>query len=221
MLQALFRKKSRARETKFPLTDFEGYWVDRHRRLEGRLAAVGDIGAAEEDNAARYARKKRRIVDLLRQMDLLDLRGKRVIDAGCGTGQLSELFFALGADVVGADVSEIAIDAARAKCPQGQFVVGPLNTVVFPQSADVVFCVDVLYHIVDDEKWRAALANLARVASDTIVIVDQLKNETIKPAAHVHYRTRIMYDQIFKSLGFEEVKPGVHESYFLVFRSLN
>src|SRR5215470_3431964 len=42
-----------------------------------------------------------------------DLRGKRVLDIGCGDGGNSALFAKLGARVVGVDISPGAIEVAR------------------------------------------------------------------------------------------------------------
>jgi 2-polyprenyl-3-methyl-5-hydroxy-6-metoxy-1,4-benzoquinol methylase len=44
---------------------------------------------------------------------LPDLKGKRVLDVGCGTGRVSRYLVQLGAEVVGVDFSEQAIAIAR------------------------------------------------------------------------------------------------------------
>lgn len=46
-----------------------------------------------------------------------DLRGRRVLDAGCGTGALAQIAAERGADVVAIDVSPGLIDVARDRCP--------------------------------------------------------------------------------------------------------
>ncbi len=47
-----------------------------------------------------------------------DLRGLRVLDAGCGAGQMTAELAARGADVVAADISPSLIDIARKRLPQ-------------------------------------------------------------------------------------------------------
>ena len=42
-----------------------------------------------------------------------DLRGTRILDAGCGTGVLSRMLDERGAEVVGVDISEKLIEVAK------------------------------------------------------------------------------------------------------------
>jgi hypothetical protein len=56
-------------------SDNEQYWVERHASLQGSLATVSKIGTPEAENRQRYARKKRRVADLLRALGRLDLAG--------------------------------------------------------------------------------------------------------------------------------------------------
>jgi SAM-dependent methyltransferase len=47
-------------------------------------------------------------------MDLGRLKGKEILDVGCGNGQYSVFFALLGADVYGIDISEVGIEVSRA-----------------------------------------------------------------------------------------------------------
>jgi magnesium-protoporphyrin O-methyltransferase len=46
-----------------------------------------------------------------------DLTGKRILDAGCGTGALAFEMAARGADVIGVDISPQLVDIARKRTP--------------------------------------------------------------------------------------------------------
>ncbi|MEL6607338.1 MAG: magnesium protoporphyrin IX methyltransferase [Pseudomonadota bacterium] len=48
-----------------------------------------------------------------------DLRGKRILDAGCGTGMAAEVMARAGAEVVGVDISPSLIGIARKRLPDG------------------------------------------------------------------------------------------------------
>jgi 2-polyprenyl-3-methyl-5-hydroxy-6-metoxy-1,4-benzoquinol methylase len=190
-------------EGEVAVSDNEGYWIERHERLGVSLASVGKIGTPEHENLARYARKKRRIMSLLRALGMQDLTGKAVLDAGCGIGEMSELFYAMGAKVSGIDASPKAIDFARCRAPDsGAFSSGSLTDFTFNCQFDVIFCLDVLYHVVDDDNWRRTLSRVrAHLApGGTLIIFDQLKREPTHPGEHVRFRTLAMYDEALSEL---------------------
>ncbi len=192
--------------------DNEAYWVARHEQHRHKLAAVGDIQSSEERNLELYAQKKRRVADLLKGTGALDLTGVSVLDAGCGIGMLAELFYVLGADVAGVDASPVAVEEAGLRCPGGRFEAASLLEFDLGSAFDLVFCLDVLYHVVDDGNWRTALGRLAHHAKPggRIYIIDQLKPEPISPAEHVRFRTREMYHEAFASLGARAVSLPDH-----------
>lgn len=193
--------------------DNEKHWIDRHKELEGSLASVGKIGTPEKENIQRYARKKRRIADLLREMDALDMLGKTVLDAGCGIGLLSELFFALGARVSGLDTSDVAIAQAinRASPPgypqEGSFTTASLVSFDFAAQFDFIFCLDVLYHVIDDDNWRTVIENFNRHLKygGHLILIDHTQEQIESPAAHVRFRTEAMYRSTLTSLGLTKL----------------
>jgi 2-polyprenyl-3-methyl-5-hydroxy-6-metoxy-1,4-benzoquinol methylase len=67
-----------------------------------------------------------------------DLRGKRILDVGCGTGVNAVILALLGADVTGIDISPKSIEIARKRAEINQverscrFVCSPLETADLP-----------------------------------------------------------------------------------------
>lgn len=104
---------------------------------------------------------------------LEQLRGKLVLDAGVGSGRLSEVLLEHGARVVGIDLS-YAIETARdnlAKYPdcalaQGDLLSLPLKEGVF----DVVMCVGVLHHTPDPK--RAFMEIARRVKPGGLIAIN-------------------------------------------------
>ena len=199
--------------------DNEAYWLERHRKLQRKLAAVGDISSSEERNLELYARKKRRVADLLRELCGLDLSGRSVLDAGCGVGMIAEMLYVLGADVSGVDASPIAIEEARHRCPAGDFRAESLLDFSFEERFDLTLCIDVLYHVVDDRNWMVVLGNLVEHTKPGgfLVLLDQHKDEIQSPAPHVRFRTKSLYADAMSELEVRDVTPPDQEV-FLVYR---
>jgi ubiquinone/menaquinone biosynthesis C-methylase UbiE len=100
-----------------------------------------------------------------------EVRGRRVLDMGTGTGRAALALARLGAHVTGVDASAEMLAVARARAAQEglaiEFSEGDAHRLVFPDSAfDAVVCLRVLMHVPD---WRIALAELCRVTRDRIV----------------------------------------------------
>jgi SAM-dependent methyltransferase len=88
------------------------------------------------------------IVDRIRRDKL-----GRVLDIGCGTGQLAAFLFDNGIqEYVGIDFSGAAIAQARKAAPRGRFLVDDArrSDVYLTVAHDVLVCTEVLEHIEDD-----------------------------------------------------------------------
>ena len=65
--------------------------------------------------------------------------GERVLDLGCGTGQLTAQIASAGAEVVGIDKAASMIEQARANYPNLRFEVADGSSFSFPEPFDAVF----------------------------------------------------------------------------------
>ena len=106
------------------------------------------------------------------RLDYIDgiasLRGKRVLDVGCGGGILSESMARCGAEVVGIDLGEKALKVAQlhqletgAKVEYRLVAVESLAEEQ-PQSFDIVTCMEMLEHVPDPSAVVRACAKLVK-----------------------------------------------------------
>jgi trans-aconitate 2-methyltransferase len=65
--------------------------------------------------------------------------GERILDIGCGTGQLTQTIAASGATVVGLDNAATMIESARENFPGIEFIVADASRFSFDEPFDAVF----------------------------------------------------------------------------------
>ena len=85
--------------------------------------------------------------------------GERILDVGCGTGQLTSEITQFGAEVVGIDSSPDMISTARKNFPQLRFEVADVTALNFEHEFDVVVSNAALHWVRDQQ---SAIASIAR-----------------------------------------------------------
>ena len=91
----------------------------------------------------------------------------RVLDLGCGTGELAPVFLRAGYDYVGIDLEPERIAYGRRAYPQGRFEVMDAGALAWPAATfDHILVTGVLHHLSDEEVDRI-LAEMRRVLRPT------------------------------------------------------
>lgn len=96
------------------------------------------------------------------------LKGKRVLDVGCGGGLLSEGMAAMGAEVTGIDLSEKPLGVARLHLLESGHKVDYRKISVeelaeqLPGAFDVVTCLEMLEHVPNPSSTITACARLVK-----------------------------------------------------------
>jgi SAM-dependent methyltransferase len=134
-----------------------------------------------------------------------DLKGKWVLDAGCGAGRFAEIALGAGAHVVALDYSS-AVDACLANLrhyPNLHVVQGDLYALPFaPASFDCVYSLGVLQHTPDVAKAFAALPPLVKPGGALCVDYYWKRFRTLMHAKYAlrPFTTRMAQDKLFALL---------------------
>jgi SAM-dependent methyltransferase len=141
------------------------YWEQRLTEAY-TLGSVGWIGLGESFNRWMYAVRRRVFRRVVRQ-SIGNLSEVRVLDVGSGTGFYLNAWRELGVrDLSGADLTSTAVTRLRvafAGAPIHQLDIGGSTDQLPDDRYDIVSIMDVLYHVVDDERYAQALHNLSRL----------------------------------------------------------
>jgi len=103
------------------------------------------------------------------------LRGKHVVDVGCGGGILTESLAAEGAHALGIDLATASIDVAVAHASASnstasyRLVSAEVLADEAPESFDVVCCMEMLEHVPDPALTIQACARLAKPGGDVLL----------------------------------------------------
>ncbi|MFJ7077121.1 class I SAM-dependent methyltransferase [Streptomyces sp. NPDC098781] len=196
------------------------YWDTRHAEHD-ELASGGHIGLDRPGNEIFYAQRLGALLDLVG--DLSSTTAPLfVLDAGCGKGYFARGLARCGHRVDAFDVSPTAVDRARAEGGGPRYAVAALDEWRSPWPYDTVVCVDVLFHVLDDEDWADGLRNLAslvRVGGRLIVTDEDTDRRTARGDYIVHrpltaYRAEAeplgLRHTLSRPYGFRENRVGFH-----------
>lgn len=178
--------------------EYEGneraYWEERIARRD-RYSSIGVKSLPSTINRYRKQALFSVIKKALRSQ-AVDLKSARVLDAGCGTGIYSSYYASAGAHITGVDFSYEAVTATKKLSIPGHYCQAELAHLPFADAAfDVTHVFSVLYHIVDDQNWRASLHEVGRVTQQDGILLLRVDwiDKTIRRADHVKHRAREEY----------------------------
>ncbi len=136
----------------------------------------------------------------------------RVLDVGSGTGFYVQCWRDAGVgQVVGCDLTEAAVARLRGRFPGVEFVrvnAAELATAFELDSFDVVSCMDVLFHITDDEQYAQAIGGAAEVLrpGGHFVLSENFLHRAEQRGEHQVNRTVSAITSLLTGAGFEVVR---------------
>lgn len=170
---------------------------------------------------SKLKRASRRIARLKKHMP-----SGTFIDIGCNIGFTVEAARRLGYAATGLEIDAETVKQAKSRFPDVSFVAGTVSDIANTgQSFDVVYCTDVIEHVVDVQSFASALSKITRQngilflgtpdAGHWRVPQNFLKWEEVKPPQHLCWFTRKSLKILLEKNGFTiisfgfSLKPGL------------
>lgn len=147
------------------------------------------------------------ILQLLQKAD--SLRGRTILDVGCGVGALSFYFASQGAKaVVGVDVSSRAIQIAQAAQDKLQF-----PTIFFKQGElvnnmyafDILFCSEVIEHVADDSAFLHTLCSNIKPGGTLLLTTPSKENALFKFGFYKKFDKEVGHERRYTKEGLAKL----------------
>jgi len=195
-------------EEQRPPLDLVAYWNKRYAAIDATKS--GHIDLPVEYNAWLYRRKQAHVAKAVARLGR-SLRGGRLLEVAAGSGAWMGFWAAQGvADYAGIDISQRAIDDLKRRFPADRFWQRDLNDLGLAGAVgtgyDCVAAIDVLYHVLDDRRFAAVIADLASIVRDDglLIIHDQFLNGPAQDhGGYIRWRTLAQYEEALQAAGFE------------------
>ena len=149
-------------ENKNIMTDAKAYWEGRLAN-NYNLAGVGYLNLGINYNKWLYRVRKKVFCRVIRILDV-DPAASKVLDIGSGTGFYVERWKDLGvSNLTGIDLTSVAVERLKKEYPEYSFYELDISSEFpagTPSTFDLVSALDVLFHIVNDDLFERAIANI-------------------------------------------------------------
>lgn len=191
------------------MTDYRNpgsYWQQRLSRAFD-LTGAGFIALGPEYNLQLYRVRSETLDSLLQRLQV-NVSQFRVLELGCGTGFYTEYFTQRKVEsYTGIDITSVSVQRLQQQYPQWHFFQADITAPHLPvnRTFDLVLIADVLFHIVDDQRFIAVLRNVAQVLrpGGLLILSDVLGNHTVQTAAHCRWRSYDDYQMLLHSASFQ------------------
>jgi 2-polyprenyl-3-methyl-5-hydroxy-6-metoxy-1,4-benzoquinol methylase len=142
-----------------PQSEFPSRWASEARFFDAEAEKLaGRLQPLDPRTVARYHEPEHSWFNKEFRFQLLgNLRGKKVLDVGCGDGTNAVLMAKYGAHVTGVDISPGSIEVCKQRArldgveSQTRFLCSPLETVSLPEASfDIIWGDGVLHHVIPE-----------------------------------------------------------------------
>ena len=198
----------------------QSYWTQRlasHPDLRG----TGQHRYSVDYNEAMYQISAENLQAALAAAQV-DLMGKAVLDIGPGMGYFVGRYIEWGArHVTGVDITQVSVENLQRTFPTHHFIQADISdeSYRFTEQYDLVSAISVIYHIVDDDRFRCALANMCQSVrpGGHLLISDAFRRTPGFTAQHARWRSLDRYAPVLEEYRLQVV--AVRPMYFFMSRT--
>jgi SAM-dependent methyltransferase len=188
--------------------DAAGYWDTRLGKYGDNLKGAGDEGKSHADNVREYEQDEKIFSELVKKLEL-DFANISVMDIGCGTGFYTDILKRLGVKkYTGLDITDTLFAKHKENFADYEFVKKDITTEKVEGKYDLIIMIEVLEHIVNDNKLSFAMENVKNCLTDDGVFI--ISSIWDKGKKHMFYVRRWTLDEIkqrFEGYTFSEPLP--------------
>jgi SAM-dependent methyltransferase len=145
--------------------------------------------------------------------------GERVLDLGCGAGRFVGALRDAGADPVGVELAEGALERARRNVPDADFRLMDEEIPLEDTSVDLVWCSEVLEHVPDTAALLSEVRRVLRTGGRLLVTTPS--HELVRRVLiallhwdahfdplgqHLRFYTRRSLTRVLETFAFEDVR---------------
>jgi 2-polyprenyl-3-methyl-5-hydroxy-6-metoxy-1,4-benzoquinol methylase len=141
--------------------DAKKYWHDRFVKYNDSIVGPGSEALSEDENNKMYDDAKNIFLNVCDKQGI-DFKKNKICEIGLGNGFYTEVFNAKGTlNYCGYDIADVLIPKLSNRFPQFKFKLKDISTESIDDKYDFITLIDVLQHIVNEDKCEFALKNIA------------------------------------------------------------
>ena len=146
--------------------------------------------------------------------------GERVLDLGCGDGWMCAELAALGAQPLGVEIADAAVQRARRHHPELEFRLAEIGgeLPIEDNAIDVVWASEVIEHVADTARWLSEVRRVLRPRGRLLVTTPNHSRLRLLAGGidrfseplgdHLHLYVASSLRGVLNDFGFAEIKIG-------------
>jgi 2-polyprenyl-3-methyl-5-hydroxy-6-metoxy-1,4-benzoquinol methylase len=142
--------------------DAKKYWHDRFNKYGDSIQGPGNEALSEKENWKMYDEAKEVFLNICRKENI-NFETSSFCEIGLGNGFYTQILLDSGVKKYqGFDISDVLIPRMKERFPSFSFKENDIGSEELTGTYDVIMLIDVIQHIVNEDKCNFALSNIAQ-----------------------------------------------------------